>query len=181
MARLASPGRRFDHLAPHPGRGRVRGDVHVHQFPPAVSDEHQHVERLERECLHSQQIGGPQVVTGSKGGALRHYCRTSPPSALRAGQATRRCTQLASNVLSPSWLLPVALRPVHGAAVSLVGRHAHDYSGHSALVALAHRPSRSSWSMRAIGQEENNQVPGSHEGTLTSEGRPPSAFPRTRA
>src|SRR5919108_2442790 len=27
MARLLSPRRRFDHLAPHPGRGRVRGHV----------------------------------------------------------------------------------------------------------------------------------------------------------
>jgi len=35
--------------------------------------------------------------------------------------------------------------------------------------------------MRAIGQEENNQVPGSYEDTLTSEGRLPSAFPPMRA
>jgi len=35
--------------------------------------------------------------------------------------------------------------------------------------------------MRAIAQEENSQVPGSYEGTLTSVGRLPSAFPRTRA
>ena len=35
--------------------------------------------------------------------------------------------------------------------------------------------------MRAIGQAENNQVPGSYEGTLTSEGRLPSAFPHMRA
>ena len=43
-------------------------------------------------------------MIGSKDGALRHYCRTFPSSALRTGQATRRCTQLASNVLSLSWL-----------------------------------------------------------------------------
>jgi len=30
-------------------------------------------------------------------------------------------------------------------------------------------------------QEENSQVPGSYEGTLTSEGRLPSAFPPLRA
>jgi len=75
----------------------------------------------------------------------------------------------------------VALRPVHGATGSLVGRHSHDYYGHSALAVLARRPSRSAWSMRAIGQAENNQVPGSYEGTLTSEGRLPSAFPHMRA
>ena len=48
--------------------------------------------------------GFETVQIGSKGGALRHHCRTFPPSALRTGRATRRCTQLASNVLSPSWL-----------------------------------------------------------------------------
>src|SRR5207248_6396625 len=30
VARLVTPGRRLDHLAPDPGRGRVGGDVHVH-------------------------------------------------------------------------------------------------------------------------------------------------------
>ena len=49
MPWLASPGRRFDHLAPDPGRGRVRDDVHVHQCPSAVGDEHQDIERLEGE------------------------------------------------------------------------------------------------------------------------------------
>ena len=94
------------------------------------------------------------------------------------GQPLRSTTSVPLHIRTT---LPVALRPVHGAAVSLVGRHSHDYYGHSALVVLVHRPSRSSWSMRAIAQEENNQVPGIYEGTLTSEGRLPSAFPRMRA
>jgi hypothetical protein len=42
------------------------------------------------------------VQIGSKDGALFHYWGTSPPSALRTGRATRRCTQLASDSLSPS-------------------------------------------------------------------------------
>src|SRR5947209_4476092 len=62
MPRLVAPGCRFDHLAPHPGGGGVRGDVHMHQFPATVRDEDQGVERLERECLHSEQIRCPQVV-----------------------------------------------------------------------------------------------------------------------
>ena len=98
---LAPPGRRLDELAPHPGRGRVRGDVDVQQLTPTMGDEHQHVKRLEGESLHRQQVRCPHVVIGSKDGALRHYCRTFPSSALRTGQATCRCTQLASNAPSP--------------------------------------------------------------------------------
>ena len=47
MAWLGAPRRGLDQLSPHPGRSRVGGDVRVQQFPPAVSDEHQDVERLE--------------------------------------------------------------------------------------------------------------------------------------
>ena len=62
MPRLASPGRRLDELPPDPGRGRVRGDGDMHQFAPAVGDEDQHVQRLERERRDSEQIGRPEVV-----------------------------------------------------------------------------------------------------------------------
>ena len=44
------------------------------------------------------------VEIGSKDGALSHYWSTSPPSALRTGRATRRCTQLASNSMSQNAL-----------------------------------------------------------------------------
>jgi hypothetical protein len=101
MAGLVAPRRRLDDLPPHPGGSRVRRHVDMHQLTSAVGDEHEHVERLEREGLHGQQVGSPEVVIGSKDGALRHYCRTFPSSALRTGQATHRCTQLASNVPSP--------------------------------------------------------------------------------
>src|SRR5258708_29902800 len=47
-----------------------------------------------REVIELTQIG-------SKGGALRHCWRTFPPSALRTGRATRRCTRLARIALSP--------------------------------------------------------------------------------
>jgi hypothetical protein len=73
----------------------------MHEFAPTMGDEDQHVQRLEREGGYGEQVRCPEVVMGSKGGALRHYCRTSPPSALRTGQVTCRCTQLASNVPSP--------------------------------------------------------------------------------
>jgi hypothetical protein len=50
MARLAAPGRGFDDLTPHPGGGRVRRHIDVHQLPPSVGDEHHDVEGGEREC-----------------------------------------------------------------------------------------------------------------------------------
>jgi hypothetical protein len=40
------------------------------------------------------------VQIGSKDGALLHCWSTSPPSALRTGRATRRCTQLAGNLFT---------------------------------------------------------------------------------
>src|SRR5262249_1114005 len=49
------------------------------------------------------------VQIGSKDGALLHYWSTSPPSALRTGRATPRCTRLASNCLSRSSLLICAI------------------------------------------------------------------------
>jgi hypothetical protein len=45
-----------------------------------------------------------RVEIGSKDGALLHCWSTSPPSALRTGRATRRCTQLASDSVSQSTL-----------------------------------------------------------------------------
>src|SRR5919199_6282690 len=101
MTWLVAPRRRLDELSPDPRRGWVSRHVDVHQLAPAVGDEHEHVQRLEGERGYREQVGRPEMVIGSKDGALRHYCRTFPPSALRTGQATRRCTQLASNVQSP--------------------------------------------------------------------------------
>ena len=53
MAWLVAPGRRLDHLPPHPGSRRIGRHVDVDQFPPTVGDEHEHVQRLERECLQT--------------------------------------------------------------------------------------------------------------------------------
>src|SRR5947209_15199563 len=39
MAWLVTPRCRFDHLAPHPGGGRVGRHVDVRQLPPTVGDE----------------------------------------------------------------------------------------------------------------------------------------------
>ena len=39
MPRLATPGRRLDHLAPDPGGGRVGCHVDMHQLAPTVGNE----------------------------------------------------------------------------------------------------------------------------------------------
>src|SRR6202022_4008048 len=62
MAWFLAPRRGLDELPPYPGCGRVGCHVDMHQFAPAVGDEHQHVQRLERQCGDAQQIGGPSVA-----------------------------------------------------------------------------------------------------------------------
>ena len=59
MAWLGAPRRRLDQLPPHPGLGRVRGDVDVYEFPPSMGDECQDVQHLEGERLYRQQVGCP--------------------------------------------------------------------------------------------------------------------------
>jgi hypothetical protein len=63
MAGFLVPGRGLDELPPHPGCGRVGRHVDMHELAPAVGDEHQHMQRLERQRGHAQQIGGPQMVS----------------------------------------------------------------------------------------------------------------------
>src|SRR5205823_9607730 len=53
----------LDELPPHPGCRRVGRQVDMRQLAPAVGDEHQHVQRLERQCGDAQQIGGPEMVS----------------------------------------------------------------------------------------------------------------------
>src|SRR5438270_8706711 len=59
VPRLIAPGRRLDQLAPDPGGRGVGGHVDMHQFAPAVSDEHEYVQCLEGEGGHREQVGGP--------------------------------------------------------------------------------------------------------------------------
>ena len=62
MARLVAPRRRLDDLSPHPGRRRVGSHIDVHQLAPAVGDEYQHVQCLERERGYCEQVGCPHVM-----------------------------------------------------------------------------------------------------------------------
>ena len=85
MRWLLAPGRCLDHLSADPRCGRVGCRVHVHEFSPAVGEEHQNVQRLEGERLHRQQIRGPEVgrVVGQEGppGLAGRVRRPTPPVA----------------------------------------------------------------------------------------------------
>ena len=87
MAWLVTPRRGFDHLAPHPGRGRVRGHMDVHEFAPTMGNEDQHVQGLEGEGGHREQVSGPQVM-----GVV---AQERPPDL--AGGASRSAPAVASN------------------------------------------------------------------------------------
>ena len=62
MPWLLAPGRRLDQLLPHPGSSWVSRHVDVHQLAQTVGDEDQHVQRLEREAGHREEVGRPEVV-----------------------------------------------------------------------------------------------------------------------
>src|SRR3979411_337891 len=63
MAWFLAPGRPRDECPPHPSCRRVGSHVDMPQLAPAVGDEHQHVQRLERQCGDAQQVGGPEMVS----------------------------------------------------------------------------------------------------------------------
>src|SRR5262245_61049421 len=56
---VLAPGRGFDHLAPHPGGGRMSGHVEVEQAAPAVADQKEDVEGLEGQGLNHEHISCP--------------------------------------------------------------------------------------------------------------------------
>ena len=62
VPRLAPPGCRLDQLTPDPRGSRVGGHVDVHQLAPSLADKDQHVQRLERQGGHREQISRPQVM-----------------------------------------------------------------------------------------------------------------------
>src|SRR5438270_3269926 len=86
-SRSRSTWRGFDHLAPHPGRGRVRGHMDVHEFAPTMGNEDQHVQGFECEGGHREQVSGPQVM-----GVV---AQERPPGL--AGGASRSAPAVASN------------------------------------------------------------------------------------
>ena len=112
-ARPAAPRGGLDQLAPDPGGGRVRGDVHVHQLAPAVGDEHEHVERLERQRLDRAQVRRPDragVVGEERApGLARRAGGAAPPVALDRALADGdpQLEQLAPDALAaPARVVP---------------------------------------------------------------------------
>jgi hypothetical protein len=105
MARRVAPGRCLHQLSPHPGGGRLGGDVDMHQLPPAMNDEDQHVQRLEGECRYREQVARPEVVSmvaqeGAPG--LARCVRWSSPAVAPDGTIAdddAQLEQLASHAL----------------------------------------------------------------------------------
>src|SRR6266487_65526 len=62
VAWLLSPGRGLDELPPDPGRRGVGRHVDMHQLASTMRDEDQHVQRLEGQRGHGEQIGRPQMM-----------------------------------------------------------------------------------------------------------------------
>jgi hypothetical protein len=137
------------------------------------------------------------VQIGSKDGALPHYCGTSPPSALRTGQATPRGIRLASEGLSTlarRWARMPCRSPMRssssvpprpGPPSPVVLRPVPDFlwlPGGARRPRLL-RPLCPDWPrsrpkpVALLRQGEARQFPGNYKGTLTSEGGLPSAFP----
>src|SRR6266849_5339121 len=63
MAWFLAPGCRLDDLPPHPGSRGAGGHVDMHQLTPTMSNEHQHVQCLERQRLNREQISGPEMMS----------------------------------------------------------------------------------------------------------------------
>src|SRR5437762_231506 len=81
IAGLSAKGTNYaPNTAPHPGGSRVRGHVDMHQLAPTISDEHRHIEHLEREGRHR---------------------RTWPLSMLKAGLGPARASHSFSECRAP--------------------------------------------------------------------------------
>jgi hypothetical protein len=61
VARLLTPRRRRDQLAPDPLGGRVRGDVQMDDPPPLMRNEEEDIQGVEGNCRCGEEVGGPDV------------------------------------------------------------------------------------------------------------------------
>jgi hypothetical protein len=61
VARLLTPRRRRDQLAPDPLGGRMRGDVQMDDPPPVMRNEEEDVQGAEGNRRYREEVGGPDV------------------------------------------------------------------------------------------------------------------------
>ena len=83
VARLFAPRCRGDHLPPDPFGRRVAGDVEMDEPPPVMRHEEEHVERVEGDRRHREEVGRPDVrrVVAQEGTpGLRRRPPEHPPS-----------------------------------------------------------------------------------------------------
>src|SRR5712692_2811022 len=62
VSRLTAPGGGFDQLSPDPGRRRASGDLALNQLPALVADEEEHIQALEADRLHHEQVCRPDSL-----------------------------------------------------------------------------------------------------------------------
>jgi hypothetical protein len=112
VPRLVAPRRGLDDLAPDPSSGRVARHVDMYQLAPTMRNEHQHVQRLERQPGHCEQTSRPQVmsviVQEGPPGLTRRAPRSTPAVAPNRPVAhdAAQLEELASDSFgAPEWVL----------------------------------------------------------------------------
>src|SRR5712692_3877578 len=62
VSRLTAPGGGFDQLSPDPRRRRAGSDLALNQLPALVADEEEHIQALEADRLHHEQVRRPDSL-----------------------------------------------------------------------------------------------------------------------
>ena len=83
VPRLLPPRGGFEQLTPDPARSRTGRHGDVHDTAARVRDEKQDVQGFESQCLHGEEVSGPQLraVIGEEGSpGRRRWTPQGPPS-----------------------------------------------------------------------------------------------------
>jgi hypothetical protein len=80
MPRFLAPRRGLEELPPHPRCCRAGRHVDLHQLTPPMRDEHQHVQRLERQRRHGKEVSSPYVMRVVAQERAPCLARRAPPS-----------------------------------------------------------------------------------------------------
>ena len=113
VPRLHTPRCRLEELAPDPRRRWMLRHVEVHDAAALMSDEHDHVQCLQRERLQREEVGRPDVrgmilqerTPGLRRRTLPRLGAITPHGPRADGEAQR--AQLPDDAhRAPSWVLP---------------------------------------------------------------------------
>src|SRR6266571_8214426 len=62
VLRLTAPGSGFNQLPPDPSRCRAGGDIEMSSLPALVAEKEEHVQGLEADRLHHEQVRRPDAL-----------------------------------------------------------------------------------------------------------------------